>query len=720
MKIQLKGVATFDEKGTELQTDKKINLVYGLNGTGKTTFSNFLKNQDDEKFKDCQIEEINDEKILVYNQKFIQENFYEKEQLNSIFTLSKENKEAEEKIKKATEEIKKLEEDKKTKTEEKEKKENEKNNNLENAKNTTWKIKTDDRLLQFCLEGKKGSRDSLFNHIKAVKKGDSEPPETIENLKEKIKYIEEEGAIKVAEVQLLNINLGDIENNTIFSEIIVGNENSTVAKLIKELQNTDWVKKGLDYLPQEIIENAQCPFCQEKTISQEVANNIKNYFDKTYEEKINQLKDLKIKYEQNAIPTKETFLSNKFIEKQKDKFENLYNALLTIINDNKKIIEEKIQNPSEEKQLQNSKEAIEKFNDFIKEINEKITEYNNAIDNKKSEKEKINTIFWQIMRWQYDYTISNYLKFEKQNKIDLKNINAEITKLIENINTQNQIIEVAQKETVNIEEAIGNINKNLKDIGINNFSITKHQSQNENHFYKIVREGQTENDFKTLSEGEKMMISFLYFIELCKGKESTTDTNDKKIIVIDDPISSLSHIYIYNVAQFIKQTFFEKENTNFEKIFVLTHSLYFFTELIKITNSPKLFRIVKNNYSEIKEMQEDEIQNDYQMYWQIVKDAQKNENENDNVKNPMLPNAIRNILENFFGFISKEKLKDAIEKIDNTKYGSFIRYINRESHSDNTNITDYNEINVNAFLEAFEKIFQESGYEEHYNKYLGK
>jgi wobble nucleotide-excising tRNase len=41
-------------------------------------------------------------------------------------------------------------------------------------------------------------------------------------------------------------------------------------------------------------------------------------------------------------------------------------------------------------------------------------------------------------------------------------------------------------------------------------------------------------------------------VELCKGKESETEEIQNKIVVIDDPISSLSHNYIFNVAQLIK------------------------------------------------------------------------------------------------------------------------------------------------------------------------
>lgn len=106
-KINLDNIASY-KKPTSLETDKKVNLIYGLNGTGKSTLSNFLYNKDDSDFSSCSIEGMGDEDILVYNQRFISDFFYEPDNLKGIFTLSKENKEAEQKVRNAEKEIIKL------------------------------------------------------------------------------------------------------------------------------------------------------------------------------------------------------------------------------------------------------------------------------------------------------------------------------------------------------------------------------------------------------------------------------------------------------------------------------------------------------------------------------------------------------------------------------------------------------------------------------------
>ena len=94
--INFSDVASYRNRAT-LNTDKKTNIIYGLNGTGKSTFSNYFYAPDDPKYKDCS-HTVDGCKIIVYNQKFIQDNFYSKDSINGIFSLSKENKEAKEKV----------------------------------------------------------------------------------------------------------------------------------------------------------------------------------------------------------------------------------------------------------------------------------------------------------------------------------------------------------------------------------------------------------------------------------------------------------------------------------------------------------------------------------------------------------------------------------------------------------------------------------------------
>ena len=727
-KISLKNIASYKGNPAILETQKRVNLIYGMNGTGKTVFSNFLADKDGNVYSDCSIDGLEEEKILVYNQGFIEKNFYEKDIQQGIFTLSSENKEAEEKIKQAEQKIQDL---KSNLENEKEKLTNtEKNIDdlLEESKIKTWVIKLEysdkDKVLEFCLDGRKGSKDMLFQHIKDLEKPKEKIKKTIEELKseaistqgEKAKIYEED------KIKQIEFSFSEIEENNIFSEVIAGNESLQIANLIKRLDNADWVKTGLGYTKKlrsdesRKLANEQCPFCQEQTISNELYEQIEEYFDENYQNKVTELKRLGFEYwtvYQEIESNKEMLLNNDFIKNKEEKFTILYTELIKKLSSNWLKINDKTKHPSVVVELESTRQEIDSLNIFLNEIVTEIRDHNSKVLDKEKTKNEITDNFWKIMRWDYDSVIENFNLEHRKLEEEKKDVMERITHINEKIEEQVQIIRLTSGEFKNITNAIVNINDELRFFGVSGFKI----EEEDKNSYRIKRDNEEEFQFKTLSEGEKTIISFLYFLELCKGTENENETITKKIIVIDDPVSSLSHIYIFNIASLIRKNFFSKNN-DYTQIFVLTHSLYFFHELLfkyKGSNK-KLFRITKNsdNQSNISEMKENEIQNDYQAYWQVLKD-----HENKKVSDALLANCMRNILEHFFGFINKDSLQDIIQSIDKEeKYIFFIRYVNKESHSDQTTISDTKEINPILFKEAFKKIFENSGYGEHYKKMM--
>ncbi|EOH78694.1 AAA family ATPase [Enterococcus raffinosus] len=64
---------------------KKLNFIYGSNGSGKTTISKLLGNQ--LVSDDCLIKKNSDRgvSVLCYNKKFVEENFQQSENLKGIF-----------------------------------------------------------------------------------------------------------------------------------------------------------------------------------------------------------------------------------------------------------------------------------------------------------------------------------------------------------------------------------------------------------------------------------------------------------------------------------------------------------------------------------------------------------------------------------------------------------------------------------------------------------
>lgn len=179
--IHMDTVASFKQHAS-LVTDKKINLIYGLNGTGKSTISNFLYEPDNPAFILCKKVPAASVPVLVYNQNFIRDNFYVADSLQGIFSLSKENKEAEQKIADATKEQGELERDIQEKRSEKELATQAFSKQKNQAIEKVWGIKQTyaggDRVLEYCLEGLKGQKDKLFAHLQGIQKPASEPKKT--------------------------------------------------------------------------------------------------------------------------------------------------------------------------------------------------------------------------------------------------------------------------------------------------------------------------------------------------------------------------------------------------------------------------------------------------------------------------------------------------------------------------------------------------------------
>lgn len=712
--ICLDNVTCFKNTAT-LNTDKRVNLIYGLNGTGKSTLSNFMYDTADRSFSMCRIEGINTEEVLVYNQRFIKDYFYELNSLKGIFTLSKQNREAEEKISAAEGEIRKLEELKKKKSDVIAKITDGLSQRRLSAIERVWEIKRTytggDRVLEFCLEGLKGQKEKLFNHIEGIAKPTQKPEETPEDLKREAEPLVADDVPKYSLIEAVNFIGQQVESSSLFQKEIVGNENSSVAELINRLSNSDWVKKGLDYLPADIDDVGRpCPFCQENTITKTLVSSIRDYFDETYQSDLDQLSKLLTDYKEavDSIPQRSSYESHPYIVERKSEFDRKYDAVLKALRDNIRRIEDKIKTPSRKVSLENPSGPLDEFNKIVAEVNQKVREYNRRIDNKQSSLRQIEKAFWNIMRWDYDQTLSSYKKDSDEAAKVIAATRKELADIERQIGSQREIISEQQKNTQNIEEAISHINRTLLELGIDSFYIARHSDI----LYKVVRNERDEDAFQSLSEGEKMIISFLYFRELCKGKESATAVKNKRIVFIDDPISSLSHIYVFNIGQLIKDDFFNSDH--YDQVFVLTHSLYFFYELVdrnsdRRKENQNLFRMIKNSEgSQILPMKYDEIQNDYRAYWYIIKD--------DKQPPALIANCMRNIIEYFFGFIEEKDLNRVFQKpeLKQNKYQAFRRYVDRESHSIGQNIFDVKEFNYDDFKEAFRLVFKESGYENHY------
>ncbi len=239
--------------------NKKVNLFYGLNGSGKSTLGNFLQSKTDPIYQHCEISPSNVEhEIIVYNQNFVRDNFYEIPQQKGIFTLSEVNKDVEEAIEKAEYAIKKLEDSQSEIEINADKKNKEITNEESTLKEAVWKSKSkyERTELEFCLAGFK-TKDKF---LQKIKDSQSSCDSTIKDLKAEAKELNEQDGTPRESIQTISFSGSYIENEQIFESRIVGSEDSYLAELVEKLGNSDWVQSGMKYLN----DDEPCPFCQQE------------------------------------------------------------------------------------------------------------------------------------------------------------------------------------------------------------------------------------------------------------------------------------------------------------------------------------------------------------------------------------------------------------------------------------------------------------------------
>lgn len=728
MELRLKNVTSYNKNiFTNLDLSKKINILYGQNGCGKSTISNFFYNTTHKDFAECECTLLNDYRPIVYNSKFIEDNFYHAKEQKGVFTLSKKNADIEKDLAIKEGLRQDLKEQYRNKREAATKLKEEQNNKENDCIEAIWakteSIRSSD--LKNVMRGPLGSKKAFFAQLQKTL---TLPVSNLEQLSkdygELIKH-------KNKEIPLITILLSFTlpeDDKKLLATPIIDSSNSYLSETIKRLQNLDWVKKGKELY----LKDNTCPFCQESTINAKFIEAIESIFDESYSNKTNQISAIKSSYElaTKAIYqklTQEISTCELISEEEKEITTSHIKILDEIAIRNIELITSKFNNPSSIITLESDDSIEQKIINCVTDYNTKIKDINLKVAKFKETENSVKNKIWPALRDFCSPELNTLAAHEKNFQDNYKKTLDEM-KEIENQGKENaKSIKELREQISNIDETIESINLRLQSLGINGFSVKKHEENKD--MYIISRSDKDKNNdvYKSLSEGEKTLITFLYFLECCKGKTDKDDEDNRdNLIIIDDPISSLSQNYVYDIASIIHHELIKNETT--KKILILTHNLYFFHELIKLSPKSKddrnfkrdyrLFRITKNEFSTITEIQKNSIQNEYQSLWQILKDAKE-----EKVNKIIIPNIMRNILEYYFGFVHRtDSLQNELTKLakdeNNSDFRAFYRYINRGSHSDSVNITDMGDIDPDKYLKQLKNIFSATGDEKHYAKMM--
>lgn len=416
--ILLRQTACYDPTGVQINDLRKVNFIYGSNGSGKTTISNFIYNQEDERFPLCQINWRADNKLdtLVYNKEFRERNFG-KEVIEGVFTLGEATKE----------QIKEIDDLKIQAGELK----NEILQKRENIKKLEFQIQLDkDEFKEYAWSNAFKKHESNFKEAFRGVALQKEPfmVEFIRQFKENtsefhIKEILLEkantllGSIPVTLIKISSIDIekfSQYESHSIWKKRIIGKADVDIAKLIQKLNINDWVNQGKDYIDKD---SSTCPFCQKDTIDDSFRTQMNDFFDKEFVENSEKLKSVSHLYKQslNLIVEnlKEVEKNQNLLKESKldlGKFKPILKSIEIHESSVNELIESKRKEPSRSIEIPSIQHLLEIIFNLLSEANSAIDKHNKMVVNYQDEKRKLIDEIWKFLIEQEKVKLDNYTK----------------------------------------------------------------------------------------------------------------------------------------------------------------------------------------------------------------------------------------------------------------------------------------------------------------------
>ena len=412
--------------------------------------------------------------------------------------------------------------------------------------------------------------------------------------------------------------------------------------------------------------------------------------------------------------------------------------------------------------LQDIDALISEIDTIIADINTQIQVNNDAYSRKRETKIKCDKLLWEHLAFLVKDEIADFKTKDAAIAEEIKTLEKEKGLLKQSYLDKDAEIKAESGNTVNTDEAFESMNAMLKDSGFQGFSLRKKPGVKNR--YEVVRDGN--KPVKRLSEGERNFIAFLYFYHLVKGSGAAdaaiitstgevTDATDRrdKIVVIDDPVTSMDSGTLFIVSSMVREMVSVCHNnievlhpditgTYIKQIFILTHNAYFHREvtynMVEYYDCVTFYMVRKtDNHSSItpcieyaKELSDDDknvnpVQNAYTALWTEYQELQSSI--------PLL-NVIRRILQYYFlelcgyqgsnirDIILKKNKAEFIKKradgsIDDMDYhlaSSMLSYIDNDySFIDGFNLIQES-VEPEQYRKVMKKIFDKLGQNQHY------
>ncbi|KDM65249.1 AAA family ATPase [Acidiphilium sp. JA12-A1] len=725
--LKIAGCASYSAEGQNLTDLRKINFIYGANGSGKTSISRAIAAPADHPA--CAVRWANQRPLecLVYNADFVERNF--RSSLPGIFTLGEHEASVLDQIEQARKVVADIEREISARNIVLNGKDGapgklgERAALRENIENECWKLKNrHDADFQAAFTGVRGSKASFCDKILSEWSSNKAAIHPLDDLKKRAAVIFEKGLTRESAFRVPDsAELTRLEVLPILAKKVVGQGDVDIAGLIDRLGNSDWVKQGIGYFAQSA---PQCPFCQQD-VEAHLAERIGNYFDEAYNRDIADIARLVAGYEAAGAAYLQSLASisqagSRYINS--DELTGLVERVTARLALNGQHIARKQKEPSAVVTLENNTELFAEVRELVTAANVAVAVHNRTVDDIGNQRAILTAEIWKCLLEEAMGVLDAYNASKTSVDAAISGVEASLKTKQGDLAKAQKTLRDLEKRITSVQPTVTEINALLTSFGFRGFKLATAGDQG--NLYEIVRLDGS-NAVRSLSEGEKTFVTFLYFYHLIRGSVTEFGMTSNRVIVFDDPVSSLDSDILFIVSSLIKRVFelCHARNSLIRQVFVLTHNIYFHKEVSfdpdrkRERRAHETFWIVKkiDDVSILESFEHNPIRTSYELLWSEVR--------NENRSNLTIQNTLRRILENYFkilGNMDKDKIIEKFEGRAKVICASLFSWVNDGSHSAHDDLyVSSDAATVESYLGVFRRIFEETGHTQHYHMMMG-
>ena len=528
------------------------------------------------------------------------------------------------------------------------------------------------------------------------------------------KGIEAQAALPKFEVK----PIVELEKDAILAKVIIGKKDVDIAALIKALGSSDWVNQGRAFFAQS---NPTCPFCQQ-AVTTSLSQSLTEYFDENYLLDIKSVQNLSKFYNDRsqAIVTQlDVILDLNSPHLNTLELQRCHDQLKLVFETNMRKIYTKIKEPSLIINMSSSESISATIELLLEDAAKAIKKVNSLVLNLNAEKIRLSKEIWNHFVHDFGESLIQFTTLKDDITKAISSLGLRIQDTEKKGDSIKAEISEIERTIISIQPAVDDINGILSAFGFDGFKLITNGSNKSR--YRVVRQNGS-NATSTLSEGEKSFIVFLYFYQLIQGSFEEKGTTTNRILVFDDPVSSLDSDVLFIVGSLIKKVLSEVKSRNgqIKQVFILTHNIFFHREVSYVrdrSNSSCLpherFWIVRkiSNQSQITLYQQNPIRTSYELLWAEVTDQSRSK--------VTIQNTLRRIIESYltiFGGMDRDTIVGMFEGADKQICKSLFSWMNEGSHSmhDDLHISA-DASSVERYLVIFKQIFEKTHQIGHYN-----